>query len=244
VAFAEREGIPVDAATATGNRALQGVQHLADRSLIGSVVGGKARAAQEAALEQTGQRLAGRASPTAVGAEQAGVGVQQAFASRAATLHGEANVAYDALRAIEAQQRQSVRTLGGVRSAPGAHKPFTEVPLAVNLAPVQRAMRPTYTALKREAELVPLMGDKARQLTTLDRLMRADAEVPLSVADAALSDLKGMARTDQVFRRTQGQGIAASVVRQLDAQVLATAKQAGPKAVKALQQGRQATKAK
>jgi len=85
------------------------------------------------------------------------------------------------------------------------------------------------------------MGDKARALTALDRLMSAPDMAPLSIADAALGELKAMSRVDQAFRRTTGQGVAAEAVRTLEQQVRAGAVQAGPDAFQALMEGRAAT---
>lgn len=241
VEFGLREGIPVDVATATGNKFLRGAQGITEESLLGSRVGQRARAAQSEALAATGEQLAARGSAAPTTAEQAGQAVQDALSTRAARYHAEADTAYAKLRHLEAQQRASIRALGG-QQAPATHpRPFTTVPLAVDIAPTKAAMRPAYTALKREAELVPLMGDKARALTALDRLMTAPDLAPLSIADSALSELKGLARVDEAFRRTAGQGIAADAVGTLEKAVRASAQQAGPDAFRALMEGRAAT---
>ncbi|MEY2873006.1 MAG: hypothetical protein RLZZ373_377, partial [Pseudomonadota bacterium] len=58
VNFLQREGVPVDAATATGNRFVRGAQRgIADQSLGGSVVAERAKAAEATALARTGDRL-------------------------------------------------------------------------------------------------------------------------------------------------------------------------------------------
>jgi hypothetical protein len=218
VQFGLREGVPVDVATATGNRFVRGAQRLTEESLGGSVIAEKARGAQGAALQATGERLAARTSPLPVAAEQAGQAVRDAVTARAAAYDAAADAGYSKLRAIEAQHG-----------------------IAVDLAPTQAALRPIYDALKREAELVPLMGDKARALTALDRLMRAPDMAPLSIADSALGELKSLARVDQAFRRTAGQGVAAEAVSNLDRAVRAGAQSAGPDAMRALMDGRAAT---
>src|SRR5262245_54768311 len=93
VAFGLREGIPVDVATATGNRFLRGVQRLAEGSLLGSGVGATARAAQAEALTQTGERLATRTHPLAVTAEQAGQAVCQTVTRLAEAYNAAADAA-------------------------------------------------------------------------------------------------------------------------------------------------------
>jgi hypothetical protein len=84
VQFGLREGVPVDVATATQNRFLQGTQKIAEGSFLGSRIGERARAAQAEALTATGERLAGRAAPAPVTAEQAGQAVREAVTRRAA----------------------------------------------------------------------------------------------------------------------------------------------------------------
>jgi hypothetical protein len=115
------------------------------------------------------------------------------------------------------------------------------VPLAINLTDTKRALQPVYDRLLRESELAPLMGGKADALRALDRLMSGPDVAPLSVVDAALGDLKTLARAEIPELRTQGQSIAAQAVQHLDRQVRARAAQAGPKVLTALEEGRGAT---
>lgn len=119
-----------------------------------------------------------------------------------------------------------------------------EVKLPVRLTAAKKALEPLYDRLKRESELVPLMGDKGRALVALDRLLNGPEHAPVSIVDGALGDLKSMARTDIPELRTQGQGLAAMAVKELDKAVKAAAAKAGPEAVSALEEGRAATVAK
>jgi hypothetical protein len=117
--------------------------------------------------------------------------------------------------------------------------------MPVDLRKAKVDLAPLYQRMMRERELVgTLQGDKARTLTALDRLMTAPDDAPLSVVDGALSDLKSLARSDVPELRSAGQGAAAFAVQRLDAQVRAAVTKAGPGAVKALESGRAATKAK
>lgn len=119
------------------------------------------------------------------------------------------------------------------------------VNLPVYLDPAKKALAPLRDRLMREKELTGvLMGDKARALVALDALVSGPSHAPISIVDAALGDLKAMARADVPELRTQGQGLAAAAVKQLDAQVRATAAKAGPEALQALEEGRAATVAK
>lgn len=237
VDFGMREGIPVDAGTATGNPVVRGTLWGSERTLGGSVVGGRARQAQAEGFATVGDRLSARASAAPVTAEQAGQGVRDAVRQRAATFNAEANTAYSRLRALEAQATPQTVNVSQPGRMPGGGTIPVNVPtsmrLAVDIGPTKTAMRPVYDALKRESELVPLMGDKARALTNLDRLMNAPDMAPLSVADGALSEIKALAR--------DGNRIAAQTVTTLDQAVVASAKQGGQPVLDALMQGRAAT---
>jgi hypothetical protein len=105
VAWAQRQGIPIDAATATGNKVVRAAQHVADRTLGGSFLAGADRAAQTQAeaLAATGRGLAERAAPAAgpQTLETAGAALRQALGHRLRALHGQADTAYARLRDIE-----------------------------------------------------------------------------------------------------------------------------------------------
>jgi hypothetical protein len=96
-------GVPVDLATATGNRFLRGAQKLADESLGGSLVTGKAQQATTAAMARWGDTLADQAREASITPEQAGQGVRDALATRIQAHSDLADHAYDALREMEAQ---------------------------------------------------------------------------------------------------------------------------------------------
>src|SRR5215471_4231009 len=120
----------------------------------------------------------------------------------------------------------------------------------VDLRAAKELAKPIYQRLRREGQLVPLQGDKAKALTTLDRLMHGPDFAPLDEADAALGDLKAMARPSRPTGspiRTQGQGIAASIVGPFEDAVQAAmskAKSGGADMRALLTEGRAATKAK
>ena len=91
---------------------------------------------------------------------------------------------------------------------------------------------------------VPFMDGtgKATALRALNRLFDGPDFQPLSVTDKILGELKGLARGAEMPElRTQGQGVAAQAVKELDALVRARAAKAGPDVLKALEEGRAAT---
>lgn len=157
------------------------------------------------------------------------------------------NAARGALEVARARQRGS-NLVSSPLLPPSAGEASAQVQpmgLPVRVSEAKAALRPIYDRLKREAELVPVQGDKARALTALDRLINGPDTVPVSVADAALSDLKAMARGAAMPElRSKGQGLAAAAVRELEATVQRTVQEAGPEASGALARGRDAVKTK
>lgn len=106
----QRAGVPIDAATATGNRFVAAAQHMADRSLGGSAVASKAAEAQARGLATMGEQLAAKGYASPVTVEQAGQGVRDAIHGEIAGQRAEANAAYGALRDIEAAP-ENARTI-------------------------------------------------------------------------------------------------------------------------------------
>lgn len=143
VAFGEREGIPIDAGTATGNRVVKATQHVADRSLGGGMVAETARAKQAEALASTGERLAARSGPART-AEQAGTETSGAIRSVVGKEHATASAAYDQLRAFEADP---------------AHT--TQVPVKETSLPAQSG--PVKLSPQHEARLDDLLADARKQ---------------------------------------------------------------------------------
>jgi hypothetical protein len=239
VQFGESRGVPMDAATATGRPIVSVVQKRVSDTMGGAGVAEKVKAGQADALARVGGELADAAHRTVVDPVRAGEGVRAAVQDRIRSLHQEASTAYDALRQFEAAAPAQTR-------APHPGAPFQSMKLAVDVRPARTALQPLYQQLMREKELVGvLQGGKARALTALDSLMNGPDFAPLSTVDSALGDMKAMARGAEMPElRSGGQAAAAEAVKQLDQQVRATAAQAGPNVIKALEDGRKATVAK
>lgn len=131
--------------------------------------------------------------------------------------------------------------------------------MPVDLRGVRSQLQSTYDELNRQRSLTPFAPEsgKARAFDALDRLLygspAADgARLPkdfaaLTDVDKALGDIKALARgkgTNLDALRTEGQGVAAHIVRVLDEEVRKTAAGYGPEAITALEKGRGATRAK
>jgi hypothetical protein len=239
VEYGLREGLPIDAGTATGNRFIKAIQHVSDRSLGGSLVAGKAATRQGEGLATLGEQLAAKGYASPVSTEQAGDAVRDAVMDQIRTHAQTADAGYNTLRRIEANPAHA----RPVRMPDG----HTEMmPLPVDIQSVRASLRPVYDSLSHQAQIAPaaMMGDKARALVALDKLMKGPTHAPLSVVDGLLSDLKSFSRTDVPELKTAGQGAIAETVKHLDRVVRNTAANAGPLAEAALRTGREATIAK
>lgn len=252
VQFGASRGIPIDAATATGSRPIANIQKRATESLGGAGIADEFKRSQADAFTRVGDELAGQANATRTGRPgapadpiSAGEAVAGRMESRINAQARVADSAYGELRALEQQAAQRIQQNPEQATAapPTSQSAFTNIPLAVDVAAAKTALRPLYEQLLRESELnIPMHGGKGRTLAALDGLMRGPDLQMLSVVDAALGDLKAMARTkDLPALRTQGQATAAEAVKALEAQVAAAARAGGPDVFAALQRGRQAT---
>lgn len=218
VAFGQANKIPVDAATATDNAAVRMAQNVSDRSLGGAQVANKAQQAQATGLATVGQQLAAKGYSVPQTAEQAGQAVASGVTATRDAASTAADAAYGQLRAIEAQR-----------------------PIPVNLAPVKSALEPIYATMAKGADIAPLQGSKATAVRAMARILNGPDVAGASEVDSALSDLKSMQRDAQ---NTPGAAAANAAVSQVHNAVMQAVTQAGPDAVKALTQGRQATVAK
>ncbi len=253
VAFGQREGIPIDAGTATGSPIVRGTQQLLDKGTVGGgIIGRQAVKAQEAALTSTGERLSNRVNPSPVTNVEAGQAVTQAFTDAVSKLHQDANQAYGDLRSIE-NDPKNLKTITtgtktentGVLNAQG--KPITrtvnvteDIPLPVDLRSAKTALQPVLDRMKRQ---MPVTQQQASTgLRALENLVNGPDYASASTVDADLSAIKGIAReASSPDLRNRSQGLAAQSITQLEKQVQAAVARGGPKALQALQRGRAAT---
>jgi hypothetical protein len=103
VKFGQDHGIPIDAATATGNKAVQGVQFVADRSISGSLLG----AGRGQRVADSLQRVLGEQAVATGGAatspEAGGATIGDVLKAKAARAGSSADVAYTRMRELAAQ---------------------------------------------------------------------------------------------------------------------------------------------
>ena len=244
VDFGLKRSIPVDAGTATGNVAVKGIQHLADRSLGGALA--NAGAGQDAAdaLTATGRDLAAQAHPAAVTPYQAGASLQKGVESSRAASAAKANAAYQKLEAIENDPANIKNVQVGMKqnmsldpTQPNMVPDMQDVATPVDMRAVKTALRPIEQQLSQR--MTPAQQATNPSLTAIRNILGRPDAIPASVADKDLSYLRGITRSDA--SSDQVKYFAGQAIDALDQQVKGAVTQAGPDALKALQEGRAAT---
>jgi hypothetical protein len=198
--FATSRGIPISAATRTGNKFVSGVQALADHSPIGAVIAQKSAAAEKAGFHRVGQELASQAHPDAVVPEQAGDAVTAGIEKQIAARHAEANQHYDVIRELEADPAnlQQVRTK--------KDGPLEDVALPADVREGKKQLRPIYNQIMRQ---LPVTQQRASAgLKAIENILNGPDYVPASQLETDLGTIKGIARgADLPELRNMSQGL-------------------------------------
>jgi hypothetical protein len=236
VAFADREGIPLDAATRSGNRAVRGAQELVGKAIGGQSVALDAREAQASALTSTSERLKNRVEPnlgpSAYTPETAGQTVLDSITQRSRRFGRKAGEAYDVLR----QAEQNPANATTVISSSGQAR---QIPLATDMRGVKTAIAPIYDEMKAR---LPIAQQQANPgLKALENILNGEDFVPASVAEGNLGAIKSIVRD---ARSPQASRLATQAINALDGEIMATVNQAGPDVARALERGRALTRAK
>ena len=209
--WAEREGVPLSAGQATGNRFLQGTEALADQTPVGAVVAERAKQAQGTALGAAGERIAGQVSPTPATAESAGQAVRGSLVGEVRRLKAEANNAYAPFDAAKA--------------APEDATTASAVALPVDVTSIKQYLRQWTDEVTRWWPKVQL--DTSKGYTAAQAIINGPDVVPASMAERGLSGLKSIVREAQdaagaevaPAMRNRSQGLAARVVSDLEAKI-------------------------
>lgn len=232
IALGNRLGVN-DAAAITSNRAVRGVQALADNlTLSGSAVAEGARARTVGALTTAADDIASRATggATPTTPYNAGTSLQSAGRTLKDAFNQSANEAYDSVRKIEALPVNNKIAAFDKDGSP-LHEPM---PLPVDRRAAKDALSPIY---ERMAQSMPLARQQNSLLfKALDNVVNGPDYAPLSVTDMDLGALKALARK-------QG-GLAHKAVGVLEDAVDETLNNASPEVRTALDAGRAATKKK
>lgn len=220
VDFGLDRGVPVDAGTATGRPAVKAAQHLADRSIAGSLTAPRAVQAQADGLSRVGGDLAQDVNqgPAALPVD-AGESVRQALDDKIAGHHGEASAAYTELRQHAAANAD----------------------LPVDLRPAKLALQPIYDRLQK---LWP-EAQRGAGFKAIERIIEGPDTETAATVDEDLSLVKGIAReATSPSLRNVSQGLAARASAVIEPAVQKAVAAGGQAATDALAAGREATKAK
>jgi hypothetical protein len=148
-AFGSR-GVPLDAATKTGNAFVRGIQKVTGESILGAPTIARARASQAEALQRVGGDIADTVHPSPVSPEGAGAGVSESVRQVMSDLHAQANEAYGRFRKAEQ---------GATPDMVPARDSMEPMKLDEPLGR-QIALKPIYDRLARENQVVPLQFRK------------------------------------------------------------------------------------
>lgn len=243
VAFAEREGIPIGAGTATGSPVIRGMEWLSKRTGGGELATRRFTPRQATALTETAERLADRVYPSRQTPVSAGADVRRAIEETRSRYGDEATQHYERLRELEGEApRRNVSMTIQTRAADGSTRPTrVSVPMSmpVDLKSIKAKLRPLAEQWRRQMPVAQQRADPG--LHAIDNILGSHDYMPASIIDTDLSALKAIQR-----RGGSGpsQGLLGQVVSDLDGAVQRAVAEGGAEAVQALREGRAATVAK
>jgi hypothetical protein len=251
VDFGLKHDIPIDAATASGNRFVRGAQAITEHTTpFGATIAERFRHQQAAALERTGNELAGQANSRAamtpsgvtpghaVSPEQAGAGVRGSLEKVSSDFAKQANDAYDTFRSIanDPNQVKPVTTIktGRVGTQPVSVNISEPMAMPVDIRDAKATLKPVYDDI---AARWPIARQQASPgFKALENIVHADDFLPATQVEANLGAVKALAR--------EAGGPAKLAVSALEKSVDTAVQGASPQAFHALRVGRMATRSK
>jgi len=255
VQFGEQRGVPIDAATASGNTFVKNIQKATGSTPLGARPAMRTQAAQSAAMEGVGQDLAQQARGAASTPDTAGAGLNEALTNKIEAHAQYAEHAYGTLDKIAADPKNIVDVVVGEKKVPTGemdaqgYPTYKKVPIIekmaipVDLRGVKATLKPIYDSIARSMPVTQRQASAGFQ--ALENIVHGNDFAPLLQTERDLGALKEIARgADLPQLRTVSQGLGAQGVTRLQAAVDAAVAKAGPKAVQALNDGRAATAAK
>jgi hypothetical protein len=133
--FAQAEGIPLDAATATGSRWARNAQKIVANSIGGEGTATDLITRQQQALTATGQRLAAEVSPVQLTDRQVGQALEGALVDTIGREGGAATKEYAGLRALEADPQYAAEVPAPKASADAAAQVAQRLRTGLGYAP-------------------------------------------------------------------------------------------------------------
>lgn len=206
VQFGDKNGIPLDTATRTGNTVARNAQRILQDSPGVSGFAKNARKAQASAMENTGESIIKSLGNvgTAKTPELSGQGIRDALEAKIKKLGSDANNAYQKVREAEALPENSKPVVvghnenhSGLLDANGNQIRSTSevtrnVALPVDSEPIRQSVKP---ALDRMESLMPeAQRQGSRALNVMRGIMNGERYQPLSSMEENLGALKAAQR--------------------------------------------------
>jgi hypothetical protein len=255
VALGHREGVFVDAPTASGSTLARNLERTSGATLPGSRISRNRRLLQGQQLEATGERLAGRVSPVPTSPELAGRGIQHGIEDYIVDRHTDMRGHYQNFEQVATDPANTVQVQVGTRPGTGfmGMPGGTPVPvmqamqLPVDLRQIKGALRPM---LDEALHRMPVGQQQLSPgLQALQNLVTGPDYAPAVSLEKDLGAIKSLGRGAELPQlRDASQGMAAQATQLLQDAIDHTVGQAhspsGINALDELQMGRSEASAK
>lgn len=260
VQFGADKGIPMPAATQTGNKFVKGAQAIAQNQPLGAPIAAQAVRRTEGALTRVAGDLADAAHPTPVSAESAGQSVTGSVERNIASQNAIADKAYGEFRDIvnhpnntrqvqtgtsQVQQPTVLGPNGQPVSGGATTVPITEdIQLPVDMRDIKDALKPQYEDMQQWME--PAKRNSSAGFQAIKSIVDGPDYIAAEQAEKGLGGLKTLARVDNPELRNVSQGIGANAAKMLQDKIDNTVFMGdrGTEAMTALWKGRAATATK
>ena len=254
ISHVQSEGVPISAATKSGNTFVKHAQMLADSSPLGSVVASNAQKATDAGLTNYSERLMDMAHPQSTVPEAAGTETAEAIAAKAKNEGDLLHAAYGKFQSAAADPRNVKSVIRGYKTvqSPQAsllgpdEKPLPapppqtvpivdQVALPVDISQVKQNIKPIFEDMSEW--MAPASTYSSDGFQAMKSLLSKPDVIPATQAEAGLGGLKQLAREGS----GRNAGAAKLIISQLQPLIDDAVSQGGPDAIRGLQEGRAAT---
>jgi len=245
VDFLRSRDVPLTAGTQTGNKFVRSAEAVTKHSPLGAVAAADFDLGTEAALQRVAGQVTGELAPGHVSSplivgdllgrklkaniqgllDQRDAAYQDAWLGRGVAEHTE-------------MVPVRMRTVTDLETGSPVQEPVYE---PVNMPVDVRAIKDQAGPLLEEMSWDPA-AEMTKPYRALEKILKGDDFIPAWQAEHGLSGLKSMARLSakqtKSGMRDMSQGVASSLVGDLQAQIDAAAAKVGPRAIEGLRQGR------
>jgi hypothetical protein len=234
VDFLRQNDVPLNVGTITGNKFVKAAQALVQNQPLGATTAMRAGQATEQGLTRVAGNLADQAHPYPVTPESAGAAAPRALGKKIEQLSAVEDAAYGKAFAGRNDPAHSYEL--PLRLDKDGGQITGTVNMPVDVRDIKYLAQPIFD----EMQWMPA-SDRASSAgyTALKNILEGDDFIPAWQAERGLSGLKTMARVDNKSGvRNASQGIGASLIPDLQANINASVASTGEAAIRGLQEGR------